>query len=45
MSVEDAISQLEMLSHTFYLFQNDESDRPCVVYRRQDGNYGMIELV
>ena len=41
--VEDAIMEMELLDHDFFLFQNAENDRHSVVYRRTDGDYGMIE--
>lgn len=44
MSVEDAILQLEMLDHDFYLFINEDNNKPTVVYLRKDGDYGTIEL-
>lgn len=43
MSVEDAILQMEMLGHGFFLFYNMDSDEYNVAYRRQDGDYGIIE--
>lgn len=43
MSVEDAIMQMEMLGHSFYLFENAETNRTCVLYVRQDGDYGLLE--
>lgn len=43
MSVEDAILQMEMLGHGFFLFFNMDSDEYNVAYRRQDGDYGIIE--
>lgn len=43
MSVEDAIFQMEMLGHSFFLFFNIDSDTYNVAYRRQDGDYGLIE--
>jgi len=42
-SVEDAISQMEMLGHSFHLFLNEETGAYCVVYRRVDGDYGLLE--
>lgn len=42
MTVEDAISQMDMLGHSFFLFLNEESGGANVVYRRQDGNYGLL---
>ena len=43
MSVEDAIMQMEMLGHSFFLFFNMDSDEYNVAYRRRDGDYGVIE--
>ena len=43
MTVEDAIMEMELLDHDFFLFHNAETDRHSVVYRRTDGDYGVIE--
>jgi len=43
MSIEEAILQMNMLGHQFYMFRNDFSNEINVVYRRKDGNYGLIE--
>ncbi len=43
MSVEDAAMQMELLSHDFFLFYNNASGEYNVVYRRSDGDYGVIE--
>ena len=43
MSVADAIDQMDMLSHEFFLFYNVETDEYNVVYQREDGDYGIIE--
>jgi putative sigma-54 modulation protein len=43
MSVEEAIMQMDLLSHDFYVFTNDETEQVNVVYKRKDGNYGLIE--
>ena len=43
MAVEDAIMEMELLSHGFFLFYNIETREYNVVYRRQDGDYGVIE--
>lgn len=43
MSVEDAIMQMEMLGHSFFLFFNMDTDEYNVAYRRRDGDYGVIE--
>jgi putative sigma-54 modulation protein len=40
---EDAAMQLELLGHEFYLFRNAASGACSVVYRRKDGNFGLIE--
>jgi ribosomal subunit interface protein len=42
MFVDDAIEQMELLGHTFFVFQNAESNHVSVLYRRRDGNYGLI---
>lgn len=43
MSVEEAILQMELLEHNFFLFLNMETDRIGVVYKRKDGDYGLLE--
>lgn len=43
MSVDDAIMQMEMLGHSFFVFTNIETDAVCVVYLREDLDYGIIE--
>ncbi len=43
MAVEDAIAQMDMLGHNFFLFVNAETSITSVVYRRNDGNIGMLE--
>lgn len=42
MHVEEAIDQLELLGHDFFLFQNAEEAQMNVVYRRRDGSYGLL---
>ena len=42
---EDAITRMEELGHAFFVFLNAESERICVVYRRRDETYGLIEPV
>ncbi|RJQ43895.1 MAG: ribosome-associated translation inhibitor RaiA [Gaiellales bacterium] len=43
MSVEEAALQLELIGHEFFVFQNADSNDTNVIYRRRDGNYGLIE--
>ena len=43
MTVDDAIVQMEMLQHTFFIFLNVETDTVNLVYRRNDNNYGLLE--
>jgi len=43
MDSEEAILQMDMLGHTFFVFENAESGDTNVVYRRKDGRYGLIE--
>jgi len=42
MDVEEAILQMNLLGHDFFVFINAEDSRTHVVYRRKDGNYGLI---
>ena len=42
-SVDEAILQMNMLGHKFYMFRNSANDSVAVVYRREDGGYGLIE--
>ena len=44
MTVDDALYFMELVGHDFYLFQDAESMRPSVVYRRKGWDYGVIEL-
>jgi putative sigma-54 modulation protein len=43
MDPEEAVLQLELIGHDFFVFQNAETNEVNVVYRRRDGNYGLIE--
>ena len=45
MTPEEAVLQLELIGHDFFCFRNVESNDVNVVYRRRDGNYGLIEPV
>ena len=40
---EDAVAAMEELGHDFYVFVNAETERVAVLYRRRDGDYGVIE--
>ncbi|MEU4317114.1 ribosome-associated translation inhibitor RaiA [Nocardia sp. NPDC024068] len=44
MTVDDALYQMELVGHDFFLFQDKETDRPSVVYRRHAFDYGLIRL-
>lgn len=44
MSVDDALSEMELVGHDFFLFINEENGRPSVVYRRHAFDYGLISL-
>ncbi len=43
MSYEEAILQMELLRHNFFVFMDADTDDVSVVYKRKDGNYGLIE--
>jgi putative sigma-54 modulation protein len=43
MTVDQATEKMELLSHEFYFFFNSETDRFALVYKRDDGDYGLIE--
>jgi putative sigma-54 modulation protein len=43
MTPEEAALQLELVGHDFFVFTNSETNETAVVYRRRDGNYGLIE--
>jgi putative sigma-54 modulation protein len=43
MAPEEAIEQMELLGHSFYIFMNADEDALNVVYRRDDGNYGLLQ--
>lgn len=42
MTVEESTEQMELLGHDFFLFVNDEDGELNLIYRRKDGNYGLI---
>ena len=43
MPVDEAILQMNLLGHSFFVFSNAETEQVNVVYKRKDGNYGLIE--
>lgn len=43
MSEEEAIDQMELLGHSFFVFHNQTNGKLNVVYKRDDGNYGVLE--
>ncbi len=43
MDPEEACLQMDMLGHSFYVFRNSDTGGICVVYKRKDGAYGLIE--
>lgn len=43
LSVEEAILQMNLLGHQFFMFRDEESGEINVVYKRKDGNYGLLE--
>jgi putative sigma-54 modulation protein len=43
MSPEEACLQMELLGHSFFVFNNEATDQINVIYKRKDGNYGLIE--
>jgi ribosomal subunit interface protein len=44
MTVDDALYEMELVGHDFFLFQDESTDRPTVVYRRHAYDYGLIRL-
>jgi putative sigma-54 modulation protein len=43
MDVEEALMQMELLGHDFFVFRDADTGDVSVVYKRRDGNYGLIE--
>jgi putative sigma-54 modulation protein len=43
MDQEEAVLQMDMLGHNFFVFTDSESDGTHIVYKRKDGKYGLIE--
>ncbi|MDR0405855.1 MAG: ribosome-associated translation inhibitor RaiA [Clostridiales bacterium] len=44
MSAEEAVLQMNLLGHEFFVFAHDQSGKTSIVYRRKDRNYGLIEV-
>ncbi|MDD3453337.1 MAG: ribosome-associated translation inhibitor RaiA [Bacilli bacterium] len=44
MSEEEAVLQMNLLGHEFFIFENTKTSNMSVIYRRKDGNYGIIEI-
>ena len=44
MILDEAIMRMEMLSHSFFIYKDIDSDKAAVVYKRNDGGYGLIEI-
>lgn len=45
MSVEEAVLQMNLLGHNFFVFKNQETDEMNIVYKRKDGKYAVIESI
>lgn len=43
LSVDDAILQMEMLGHTFFVFGDEVTGKACVLYKRENGGYGLLK--
>jgi len=41
---DEAVEQMELLSHDWFIFKNKKTKRMAVIYRRHDGNYGLIDV-
>ena len=44
MSAEEAIMQMELLEHSFVVYRDGEKNNVCVVYKRNDGTYGLLDI-
>ena len=44
MSNEEAILQMNLLGHAFFVYKNADNEKNSIVYKRKDGNYGIIEI-
>lgn len=45
MDLEQAIMHMEMLGHNFFIYHDEDSDKDAVCYKREDGKYGLIEIM
>ena len=43
MSAEEAILQMELVEHNFFVFKDCDTENINVIYKRKDGNYGLLE--
>ena len=43
MAIDEAVLQMNLLGHSFFVFSNSDTEQVNVVYKRKDGNYGLIE--
>ena len=43
MDMEEAIMQMELIGHSFFVYKDIETNTACVVYKRRDGGYGLLE--
>ena len=44
MSLDQAVHEMELVGHDFYLYHDSDTDRPSVVYRRRGWSYGVLHL-
>ena len=44
MALDQAVREMELVGHDFYLYHDEETDQPSVVYRRRGWSYGVIHL-
>ena len=43
MSAEEAMLQMELIEHNFFVYRDADSNNVNVIYKRKDGNYGLLE--
>lgn len=44
MDEEEAILEMELLGHSFFVYKDMNTNETCVLYKRKDGNYGVISV-